>query len=307
MNFLIFAPSYSPNNGGAIALHKLCHILVEIGHNASIFPMIDNLELNKFNYKQSIRKLIKNQVKNFFKPFRTSPRFKTPITQKLPQNFDEYIVIYPEITFGNPLKAKNVVRWLLHNPGFHSDTIFYGKNELYFKYHDGFDHFTYPGSKTSDLILQIEDYPFDIYNEFGSFSTRTGSAYLIRKGYKKTIQHDLSDSIQIDGKSHEEIAKIFKRVKTFISYDTNSAYSYFAVLCGCDSIVIPNHGVTKEEWFPNPKDRYGIAYGYENLEEAKSTKHLLLPYKKSLETITFVRVEECLLEMREFFNLNHLT
>ncbi|AXS80363.1 hypothetical protein HYN24_10225 [Dechloromonas sp. HYN0024] len=75
----------------------------------------------------------------------------------------------------------------------------------------------------------------------------------------------------IDGKSHAEVAAIFKRVKTFISYDTYTAYSSFAVLCGAASVVIPDHGVDKYAWYPDPADRYGVAYGFEDIEWALET------------------------------------
>ena len=66
-------------------------------------------------------------------------------------------------------------------------------------------------------------------------------------------------------------------MKTFISYDTLTAYSIFAVLCGCESIVIPDEGVSIDDWYPDYEDRYGISYGFSNLEEAAATKHLVEP------------------------------
>jgi hypothetical protein len=37
-------------------------------------------------------------------------------------------------------------------------------------------------------------------------------------------------------------------VETFISYDTYTAYSLFAVLCECESVVIPDEGVSEEAY-----------------------------------------------------------
>lgn len=81
------------------------------------------------------------------------------------------------------------------------------------------------------------------------------------------------NSTLIDGKSHEDVSRIFKRVKTFISYDAYTAYSIFATLCGCESIVVPEKGVEKEIWYPDKKDRDGIAYGFDDLDHARETAH----------------------------------
>jgi hypothetical protein len=106
---------------------------------------------------------------------------------------------------------------------------------------------------------------------------RKGTAYCLRKGKDKELVHDLMDSVLIDGKSHAEIAKIFKSVDRFISYDTLTAYSRFAALCGCTSIVVPDSGVSIDDWYPNDKDRCGISYGFnhESILEANATRHLV--------------------------------
>jgi hypothetical protein len=216
----------------------------------------------------------------------------------------QYIVIYPEITFGNPLNAKNIVRWLLHNPGFHTNIIHFGTNEFYIKYHHGFDEFTHYKSFSSKNILQIKHYPTELYNLQTTSQKRSGTDYCLRKGMGKKIVHDLSDSILIDGKSHQEIAKIFKSVKCFISYDTNTAFSHLAVLCGCDSVVIPDENVTEENWYPNPKDRYGIAYGFENINKAKKTQHLVHEHIIKEQEKSYSNVQKFISDCQSFFSKN---
>ena len=81
-----------------------------------------------------------------------------------------------------------------------------------------------------------------------------------------------------------------KRVERFISYDTYTAYSRFASLCGCDSIVIPDEGVTLDQWYANPQDRYGVSYGFDGIEEARATRskmreRILAQEEKSLNTV----------------------
>jgi len=272
--FLIFTPSYNENSGGAVVLHKLCHVLNELGYESYVKPYSYSYEVKKNNWMRFIWRLLKWSLLTSIRDFKTNPVFSTPVFKGNTVG-DDWIVIYPEVVFGNPLDAKNVVRWLLHQPGFHEGHYFYGKNELYFKFNSGIDDFHFHGSVTSSNELKVIHYPLEHYNLDGVAQKRAGTAYCLRKGRNKKILHDTTDSILIDGKSHAEVARIFKKVKRFISYDTYTAYSIFAVLCGCQSVVIPDDGVSIDEWYPNETDRYGIAYGFQNIEEASKTACLV--------------------------------
>ena len=53
-------------------------------------------------------------------------------------------------------------------------------------------------------------------------------------------------------------------------------YCVYAVICGCIPIVIPQESVSKEQWRPNPVDRYGIAYGNDDIQWAQETAADLL-------------------------------
>ena len=169
------------------------------------------------------------------------------------------------------------------------------------KFNSAILDFNFPGSKTSEKELKVIHYPLEYYNLSGASNTRKGTAYCLRKGRGKEIQHDLADSILIDDMSHAEVAAIFKRVKTFISYDTYTAYSFFAVLCGCDSVVIPDGGVTKEQWYPNVKDRHGLSYGFDEIDEAKKTAPLVKEYVIREEHKSVDNVKSFLLESDAFF------
>ncbi|VAW53842.1 WavQ [hydrothermal vent metagenome] len=300
--FLVFSPSYDETNGGAITLHKLCSILNDIGYDSYLYPYYETYEVNRKNCIKSIQRSLKSFLFPWRKKYKTNPKFNTPIYKKSnTHSKNDLVVIYPEIVFGNPLGAKNVVRWLLHQPGFHSGKIFYGKNELYFKFNSAIQNFSFPGSTTSTKHLKVINYPLEHYNTNNTQEIRKGTAYSIRKTKNKPLQHDINKSILIDGKSHEEVAKIFKGVKTFISYDTYTAYSIFAVLCGCDSIVIPDEGVSEEEWYPDPSDRNGLAYGFSKLEESRKSAHLVKQHVIKEEENSIKNVEHFIEEVTTFF------
>ena len=50
-------------------------------------------------------------------------------------------------------------------------------------------------------------------------------------------------------------------------------------------MIVPEEGVTKEQWYPDPRDRYGMAYGFDDIESARSTRPLLLPHLKAQESL----------------------
>lgn len=286
--YIIYAPAYDEDSGGTIALHRLCHLINACGGEAYLYPFVPSFDLHLYNTAQ-----IGHYAKAIYEAtnlanYRINDTFNTPVLPPketfIPGN--DCIVIYPEVTLGNPLRAKNVVRWLLHNPGHHTGTIYYGPGEVYYRYADYFmADFKFPGSEMADMILRIQYTPFDLYRERPDEprDERTGTAYCIRKGKGRAIVHDTTGSILIDGKSHRDISAIFKSVKQFISYDTQTYYSYLAAIAGCESVVVPLENTTKEQWKPHIEDRYGLAYGFDDIGFALATRHLALDRQLSLD------------------------
>jgi len=307
---LIVTPNYSERNGGAIVLHKLCDLINSLGREAYLMAYVDNFELNRYNYQTVLYKFFRKHLRDPWRRLKVNSQFHTPVVKKRPADIDldNWIVIYPEITFGNPLGAKNVVRWLLNNPGSNSSRkdgvgdYYYGTGELYFRMGVWFHDFQHAGSTTSKSFLCVVHYPFELFNLNDVADERIGTAYCLRKGKSKQVVHDQRDSILIDGKRHRDIAQIFKRVKTFISYDSCTSFSWFAALCGCDSVVIPDPGVSEASWMPDPQNRLGVAYGFENLEHARETRPLLLERMRRTEVDSLRSVAEFLAEADRFFD-----
>lgn len=271
LKFVVYAPSFDENGGGVIALHKLCDLLNKNGEKAFLVPFLRK-EYSLIN----IIRVFKNIL--FYK---TSKSLRTPVSYNILQNYgDEFVVIYPEIVSGNPLNAKNVVRWLLHKPGFHTGEINYGKNDIYFFYQVIFNDSTLnPYDDHLLTVLWVRD---EIYKQT-NFGERKGVCYMLRKGKNRKIIHDTENSILLDGRSHDEVAKAMNECEYFISYDMETMYSQYAVLCGCKSVVIPEKGVSKDEWQPKKEFQYGIAYGFDDIEEAEKTKHLVYDVLKKIE------------------------
>ncbi|MEM5549625.1 hypothetical protein WNY63_02600 [Pseudoalteromonas neustonica] len=243
--YIIFAPSFDENVGGVIAMHRLCHILNEQGENAFLW----HDEVSPFNVCSS---------------------FNTPTI--FTKDLNDFIVIYMEVVSANPLNCPHVVRWFLNKPGFFTGNINYGENELYFFFQEVFKDSSYAAKHKLYVTYFIKH----IYKN-NKRGDREGSCYMMRKGRGRKIVHDHGNSIQIDGLPHDELALIFNKTKFFYCYDLHSAYTYFASLCGCIPIVIPQEGLSEFEWQPEERLRYGVAYGdtIQQVEYAKSTSNKL--------------------------------
>lgn len=201
--------------------------------------------------------------------FPTGP-FSVPIaTRKIVK---DAIVIYPEVINGNPLRGKSIIRWFLHRPGHHTGKIKYGKNELYFFYQDAFNDSTVNSNPDNRLTVT---YLHSAYKNYGN-AKRDTNCVLIRKGKDRLNSVNLRGNVIVDGMSHEQIAKEFNNSRFLQSLDQYSMYSIFAAICGCIPVIEPTPGLSKYEWFPREEDRYGLAYGWDDIDWAVGTRDLLL-------------------------------
>lgn len=295
IEFIIFAYDYDESIGGTVVLHYLCHMLNKLGAKAYLMPAFNSYTINFLSWAQEVQESIVERYRISTLRLKTNENWDTPI---YPERLDEIslkenvVAIYPEIIFGNPLKAKNVTRWLLHHPGFHTKDAYYTANEVQFRFEDWIKPLNLPWLEISKNNLNVIAVPWDKYYIKEDGHARTGTAYAIRKGKNKKISHDIRNSILIDDKPHEEVAKIFKSVKQFISYDTKTFYSSLALLSGCESIVIPDDNVTIDEWDSSGIGRLGIAYGWDDLKRAKATKNERINLLKESESKSVESIKE---------------
>lgn len=277
VSFIIVAPSYNERVGGVLVLHKLCDLINGLGHTAYIW------RINRWPFLRAARgsglvvsllQIFKNLIRatRGKSKFLLNPALNTPLakTQNLHGNV---ITIYPEIIDANPLYCKNIVRWFLYKPNFHSPKARYGTDELLFHYQDVFLEGWLKEKESSKFSIVCP--MTDIYKQT-NFGSRQGSCHIIRKGKHKELNYHYRDSIKIDDLSHAQMAKVFNQVEFCISYDMYTMLTRYAVLCGCKVIIVPEKGMTAEQWQPVERLRYGVAYGEENLPWAEKTKHLVI-------------------------------
>lgn len=277
--YVVIAPHFMPRVGGVLVLYYLCHLLRTLGESAFLGHNIKDTRRKGIKvWKRGVRRV----------PFDVESH---------DEKITNEIVIYPELITGNPKNAKNVVRYLLHKPGFHTNGNFsYGENELVIGWGQEVSGSGYEITDENNIkIIYNMD---DVYYQT-NFGNRKKNCHMVRKGQNLNLHS--KDSICVDGKSHEETTKIFNECDKFICYDPYTYYSTFATKCGCTSIVIPDEGVSKEDWKPNVKDTYGIAYGLDDIEYAIETKDKFLEYQTEIEQNNIDAVKKFVKLCEEYF------
>ncbi len=276
VKFLVTAGDYYGLSGGVMAMHLLCDLLNRSGAEAYICAMLQSAESRPTSPFGGIATAAEAWARwhlwRKYRPLVTNPELKTPMLRDVGvvRRSSDWAVVYPEIVFGNPLGARNVVRWYLHHAGYHSGSAGLNRDELHVRYSDWQRLPQMEWCQVYPGCLR----PFKIpaaYAPPAPGTPRQGTAYCLRKGAHREIRHDLRDSVLIDSLDHHEIAAIFRRVKTFISYDLYTTYSVLAVRCGAESIVVPDPQLSEEQWFPREEDRWGVAYGFEQVPRARET------------------------------------
>ncbi len=273
LRYIVNAPSFNPDSGGTIFMHELVHTLNEQGEDAYLWPMAP---ISRQGTRARIRTMFRPV------PYTLNPALNTPIATRQNLKAKNTAVIYPEIVPGNPLKVKNVIRWLLYKPGDQHPYRF-TENEMFFRVFEKADLPKLTGGAPDLFLYKINR---SYRNEH--HPARQGVCYTVRKGHRKPRIAETEDpaAINIEGLTHEEINDVFNRCDVFYSYDEATMYSQFAALCGCLSVVIPGEHLNRKEWSrENELGQYGVAYGLEpsELAHARNTQSQLLELLRTKE------------------------
>jgi hypothetical protein len=255
--YLIYIDQFCSTSGGQVALHKLCHDLRALGEEAYVYTENTHPKLN---------------VSSIFEVL--------PIG-----NSSEWVVIYPEIYVGNPLNAKNVVRWILNTPGQcggNSEQFYKLLNErdLIYKFSP---FFKYDGNDNGILRTTFIDYDI-FYNK--KMERKWKECFIVKKGGINNIYHS-SDAIDLAQYQHDwdQASDILNQCERFFCYDNECFWVTLAALCGCISIVIPNKNINSSQWKESfPFNKYGIAFGMDEESYAKETILLVKDYCISVQT-----------------------
>lgn len=282
MKFVIVSPRQ--RWGGAIVLHALCKYLSDLGCDTKIFYC----GLTYYNKEKPLQFWAKwlvdtaiDTAKLFLSRFIKNERIFSgyihpPVRgcrrKYLPWVDDDTIVVYPESIFGNFLHAKNVVRWLLYHNQFQENSAeAFGENDLFICYREVFND---PKLNPSCRKVTISYFDLETYRQF-HFGERKGKCYVIRKGHDRPDLPKEFDGIIVDKLSEKEKVNVFNHCEYCICYDTQTAYSSIAALCGCISVIVPEEGKTIEDYLSADEESFGVALGFseEEISYAIQTRH----------------------------------
>lgn len=282
---IIAAPSYNESIGGSITLHRLCDILITLGYDTYLYPTV--------------------KLNGTIDHFAINPAYKYNIATQIDPLQD--IAIYPEIEPGNPFRCEKVVRYILnkfHLPQYDNTIATWKESDYYLYYHELF----YDNLKPKN-ILTILDSKLNLFkNHNTERNIESCHTYRKRLHEKNTIipQHP-QDSIEIEFNTPDhKLVEIFNKCKRFYSYDTETYLSTLAALCGCESIIVPSTDISIEELKKRRETlgiTYGVAYGLEDLENARKTQHLLREHFEKQEILQFEETKDIFIKIYEYFNV----
>lgn len=276
--FIISTHGFDFGIGGLKVLHKLCHLLNENGYDAYLVPVnfdIDFTVYDKYNVKI--------------------------VTEDLLKNLEECIVVYPESWYGNYLNAPNVVRWMIGPPS-HDHIKTWKDSDLWFWYVP--QYITNEYNKHSDNQLHISEQHRDIF--YNMNLQRISTCWTLRKAQDITLTSDYvhpTDSIFIPYHSAgmlQELSKLFNSSTTFYCYDNYTYLTIQALMCGTDTVVIPNK-YTKEGFHNGYELNKYIAFGIDDIPRAKSIKHEFEDHLKLIENKTITQLHEFVQKCYDYY------
>lgn len=318
MKFLIISPR--PVAGGAIVLHVLCRELGILGHEAKILYCPNegriSLETNRTFWRQLINYNIKDLAgRAIYLASKMLTRGKFAVFEKhfynpvgfckrcfIPKIDQDTVVIYPDIIWGNPLKASKVVRWLLYFNRFPGDKYAYGDKDLFFCYREIFNDYDLNPSGRS---LFLQNFDFNLYKQT-NFEERSGCCYIIRKGKNRSDLPKQFAGPVIDSWSERKKVQAFNKYKYCYCYDTQTFYTVVAAVCGCIPIVILEPGKSKVDYLGEGEIALGVAYGntQQEIAFAVETKDACIQQLQNFEQRNKKAVCAFFYTCQEYFQIN---
>jgi hypothetical protein len=182
---------------------------------------------------------------------------------------DKSIVIYPEVIEGNPLEAKNVVRYYLNREGFASgnrvnaspndfilsfDKLYYSNPHAFLRYENINPHFYFDGAKpTLERSLDC--------TYFGKGIMYSNECKVI----EGTIEITRTAPAEKQG-----LADLLRQTRFLFTYDVCTALNSEAIICGAIVVPLMFHPYKEEELsFPFASAKEDSIYIPDDYEEKR--------------------------------------
>lgn len=301
--FLIVSPHQC--GMGPVVLHLLCRMLSDLGYDARVFRLRTDVQhvsipCSRQEFLRSYLPFVNRKNRQVIENQEDS--VKGCVLTDWPYVDDDTIVVYPEIVFGNPLAAKHVVRWFLNVNRFKAQYVGlqpYGEDDLFLGFLNVFNDYQL---NPSGRKVTLSYFNHDVYKRW-NYGERKGCCFLIRKGVNRPDLPASVPGIIIDDLSEKEKVEVMNKCEYFYSFDTQTAYSIVAAVCGCVSIVIPEAGKSREDYTEGEAKGWGIAYGTspEELDFARNTQKELHALIESFDVDNQKNVQKFLTYCRDYF------
>ena len=246
--YVIFAPDYVSNSAGVKCLHALCADLNRLGYPSWITPATHTRE-------DLVDRLIPQELaRDLLSKGHSS-------------------VVYPETVSGNPLGAGRVIRWVLNRPGLLGGDEVYDPEEKVFAYSAVYT--PYIKNRLAGMLYMPtidQEIFFDPEEE-----ERSLECYYVGKSAFKEGLFDPTEVFEITRESpaKKELGKLFRHSKVLYNFDNSTILTYEAIMCGCPVVIIPDGTQTWEDYQASELGTAGIAWGPENLAQARADVPLL--------------------------------
>lgn len=161
------------------------------------------------------------------------------------------IAIYPEVTHGNPINAKHVVRWILFTPGILGGPKRFSSDDLLFTWDRRYLDLP------ADRVLQVSVIERDLFVK-PEHSQRDIDCLWIGKGSIPKKSLDLPLNVLIITRewpeTREALAGLLQRTRTLYSYDHHSALNCEAAMCGAKVVLLPEQIELSPSRLPPPAE-----------------------------------------------------
>jgi hypothetical protein len=264
INFIVFSqfPNYIDYIGGSVVSHTIANQLASLGENVYLYANSTPFKnVNLINWGQEVSYDPRNTV-----VILTAGNGEHTFEKDVP----DFIK-----------KCPNIIRHLVNQ----QVAEYPDSNKIY----SLGPYFRELATQKLSGYLPILNVDYDIFKNQNL--NRSGRCFLIKGDeYIKNqpIHHNAYD-FNIDnywsytGDRMKYLADVFNKHEIFFTYNQQTFISVLAALCGCVSVIIPHSDYGKEKVMKFPQNKFGIAYGFDDIQHSKDTMHLVEPHIKSIQ------------------------
>ena len=260
--------------GGVVALHKLAYEVANRGYKVTIFtePVFkhenirveDISKINELNFNFNIKETI----------------------------------ILPSMEWINNRKYPNICRLALYHL---NDELIKNVDKTDKVYN--FGNFDLCGLKETGKLTAI-DYHENLFKNENKI--RNGkTCFILNKdtphNYESILKFLKAEDIGNWKRmgAFKYLKEVFNQYEYFVTFDNKSFYTLAAAMCGCKSIILNKKMDSNLYRIENPLQRYGVAYGIDDIDWCENTINKVSEYVKVLKNNDSETIDNFIINSKE--------